>query len=163
MKKKNITSHNGFSTPENYFNNSKEDILITLGLEKSESKNEDLGFSTPKEYHSDFKENILQSIKSESTKEISVYNLRKKYFKYSIAIAASFLLFFMISKNFISTEKNTPIVNVITDSIQEIKEQLPKTLSLIEENEDLLAIYVEDDYSDELIDEYATEDLFFSN
>jgi len=162
-KKPHTTSHNEFSTPENYFNNNKEDILKTLGLENSKSKNEDLGFSTPKEYHADFKENLLQSITSEAPKEVPVYSLRNKYLKYSLAIAASFLLFFVLSTNFNSSENKSQIVTIVTDTVQEIKEQFPKGFSLIEENEDLLALYIEDNDSDELLDEYATEDLFFSN
>jgi len=165
MKKKSIctTSSNGFSTPDNYFEKSKEDILKRLDIESLENKNEDLGFSIPEDYHANFKENIVKSIQPNVNKEVPIYGIRKKYFKYFIPVAASFLILFMISKNFDSAEKGTPIVNVIIDTIQEEKEQLPNRFSLIEENEDLLAIYMEDNYSDDLLDQYATEDLFFSN
>ncbi len=154
MKKNTIYNKEGFSVPNGYFKENKTAILKSTEPTITNKSKTDLGFSTPNKYFANSETTILKSVKPSNT---SIFYKYKSTFKYGLAIAASILLLIVISTNFSSLNPNTKIVTTLSK-----KTETNLDSTLFYKNDPLLSIYLDDNYSEEYLDEFALEDLVFS-
>ncbi|ANH61006.1 hypothetical protein [Dokdonia donghaensis] len=95
----NIPKHRGFSTPENYFQESKEHLLNQIRLDDQLSDSSSSRFDVPDDYFATSKEAILDTLSRKRTEDLSYSNdtetkvISLKQYLYPIAgIAAALLL-----------------------------------------------------------------------
>jgi len=145
MKEKHLHNikNTGFKTPNNYFEELEESILIETKL-KSIAKN--TGFKTPKEYFGTFETSAIKG-----SKVIPLY--KRKVITYISSIAAAALLIF----SFIIFNKTNGIDSLDTASIDNyILEEVESSdiVSLFLENELTENQFIDYDFNDKAIDTF---------
>lgn len=134
MKKHlNNTQRNGFKTPDNYFDNFQQKMNIKLDLEKKINK---------------------------ETKVVSISSFKLKYALYA---AASVLLLIGVTFSYKNTNTIDTQITSVTDTIQSIKETIQLDIPYYSDDDDdeLLALFVEDENIDEYLDDYLIEGIIY--
>jgi len=99
--RKRTQNENGFSVPENYFEN-VEDVVLSKISDKDFPK--DIAFSTPDNYFDSFDEEFLAKIVFPK-KDVKVISLKSRILKFIPTTAAACILLFVGMNYFSSNEK----------------------------------------------------------
>ena len=104
---KSIPVSNGFKTPDDYF----ENFEVAVQKENKLSAMNNPGFKTPDQYFEELEDNLI--LKTNQTKVISLK--KRSFIKIALAVAASLLLFFSISKFNINDNSVDQVANTEID------------------------------------------------
>ncbi len=145
--------HQGFEVPKGYFENNKNTILDAISKEKH---SEESNFNVPEDYFKTSKKEILDNIKT-SKKETPVVSLFKN--RIIIGIAASVLLLLTFTFYQQNTQSTPKIVETapLKDPLLNKKEGIQHSTPLSKKDK-MLAIFVDDTASDELINDFLLEE-----
>lgn len=132
-KQSNITDKGGFKIPDNYFEDFQEKLNNKLAIEKK---------------------------KNEETKVVSLLPTKLKYMLY---IAASVILLIGITFSYNNSFTIETQITSVTDTIETIKENIQLDLTSYNNDDELLALFIEDEHLDEYLDEYLIDGVISQN
>ena len=128
MKKHHTNTHrNGFKTPDNYFENSQQKIINRLNIE------------------------------AETSSETKVVSLISTNVKYAMYIAASIILVVGITFSFSNNETTKNQITLVSDTLNKVNDNLQLNFEKDKNDDELLALFVEDEYLDEYLDDYLMD------
>lgn len=145
--------HQGFEVPKGYFENNKNTILNAISKEKP---SEESNFNVPEDYFETSKKEILDQIE-EQKKQAPVISLFKNRIITGIAASVLFLLaitfYLQLTQDTPQIVENTPLTDPLLNQKENIHHSIP-----LSKKDKMLAIFVDDIASDELINDFLFEE-----
>lgn len=134
MKKQSTNiQREGFKTPDNYFENFQQKLNTKLDLENKNNR---------------------------AIKVVSLWSTKLKYVTY---IAASVLLLIGITFSFKDNKSTKNQITLVTDTVNTVKKNIQFDFLNYDDDDELLALFIEDDYVDDYLDDYLIEGVILQN
>lgn len=118
------------------------------------------GFKIPDNYFEEFQHKLNDQITKEDK---NVIPLRSNKLKYVMYIAASVLLLISLTLSVNHNSTKGTNVTLVSDTINTVKETIQIDFLGYDDDDELLALFVEDEYIDEYLDEYLIEGVILQN
>lgn len=123
------------------------------------------GFKMPDNYFEQFQEKLNNRIHADedkrtikTTKDAPIWSN-----KYAFYIAASILLLIGITFSVNHNNTTDTQITLVTDTLKTFKNSLKLDFSDLEDEDELLALFVEDEFVDEYLDDYLIEGVILQN
>jgi len=127
-------------------------------MKQNNSNNINEGFKLPDNYFNNFKKDLDKKIIEQSSSKNKLIHLHSKQAKYSILIAASLLLLFGLSYSFMPKTLVEHKVTFVNDSVSKTRKNLEFNLKKdTNNNDELMALFIDDENIDEYLDNYLID------
>lgn len=123
------------------------------------------GFKMPDNYFENFQQKLNTKLDTENTNnaETKVVTLWSSKLKYVTYIAASVLLLIGITFSFNDNKSTKNQITLVTDTVNTVKKNLQLDFLNYDDDDELLALFIEDDYVDDYLDDYLIEGVILQN